>query len=84
MFAQVSPAEAEAKDDEAFKKYQDLKSHYNLMLSKSKNPYDFYNFVEKCVLEMEESEADNSKSKNREESLAALGMSKDDLQKLVQ
>jgi|LauGreDrversion4_2_1035121.scaffolds.fasta_scaffold57510_1 hypothetical protein len=54
------------------------------MLSKSKNPYDFYNFVEKCVLEMEESEADNSKSKNREESLAALGMSKDDLQKLVQ
>jgi hypothetical protein len=54
------------------------------MLSKSKNAYDFYNFVEKCVLEMEESERDNSKSKNREESLAALAMSKDDLQKLVQ
>jgi hypothetical protein len=32
---------------------------------------------------MEESEADNSKSKNKEETLQALGMNKDDLQKLV-
>jgi hypothetical protein len=33
---------------------------------------------------MEESERDNSKSKNKEETLLALGMNIDDLQKLVQ
>ena len=54
------------------------------MLSNSKNAYDFYNFVEKCVLEMEESEGDKSESKNKEESMASLGMVKEDLQKLVQ
>jgi hypothetical protein len=39
------------------------------MRAKAKNAYDFYNFVEKCVLEMEDSESDHSKTKNREETL---------------
>lgn len=51
-----------------------MKKHYNEMLSNAKNAYDFYNFVEKCVLEMEESEGVNQKSKNKEENLACIGM----------
>lgn len=57
MFGSVLSLEnLEEQNDEASKKYLDLKKHYNEMLSNSKNAYDFYNFVEKCVLEMEESE----------------------------
>ncbi len=63
----------------AFKKYTELRQHYITMRSKAKNAYDFYNFVEKCVLEMEDSENDQSKAKNKEETLQSLGMQNDDL-----
>lgn len=41
----------------AFVKYQELKSDYLKFRSKSKNTYDFYNIVEKSVLEMEGEES---------------------------
>lgn len=67
--------------DQAFKKYQDLRGHYITMRSRARNAYDFYNFVEKCVLEMEDD--DKSKANTDEAIQEQMGMSKDDLQKLV-
>jgi hypothetical protein len=48
--------------------------------AKSKNQYDFYNIVEKAVLEMEGEES----NRINEEQLKENGMAREDLQKIVQ
>jgi hypothetical protein len=63
--------------DQAFKKYQDLREHYTAVRSRARNAYDFYNFVEKCVLEMEDD--DKSKANTDEAMKEQMGMSKEDL-----
>jgi len=44
-------------DQSASKKYTDLKKDYAEFREKSRNQYDFYNLVEKSVLEMEGEES---------------------------
>ena len=63
--------------DQASKKYQDLRDHYTKIRSRTKNAYDFYNFIEKCVLEMEN---DDKNKINREEvMMEQIGLGKEDL-----
>jgi len=50
------------------------------MRKKAVNAYDFYNIIEKSVLEMEENETDRI----CEDLLKAQGMQREDLAKLVQ
>ena len=49
-----------------------MREHYNQIRSKAKNAYDFYNFVEKCVLEMEDD--DKSKANTEEVMREQMGM----------
>lgn len=60
--------------------YQVLKKDYVNFRAKSKNTYDFYNIVEKAVLEMEGEES----NRINEDQLKENGMCRDDLQKIVQ
>jgi hypothetical protein len=77
---------------QARKKYQDLKTDYCSLRKKATNAFDFYNLVEKSVLEMEDScllnNSDTQKDKERKETedklLQAQGMVRDDLQRIVQ
>ena len=62
------------------RKYKELKSEFERYRSESRSEYDFYNLIEKSVLEME-GESTN-RSSNNEEELKKYGMSKDDLNKL--
>ena len=50
--------ESESKEgDETHSKYLQLQSDYAKFRSKARNPYDYYNIVEKAVLEMEGEES---------------------------
>ncbi len=64
----------------AYKKYLILQKDYAEFREKSKNQYDFYNLVEKSVLEMEGEES----NRFNEEQLKENGITRDDLQKIVQ
>lgn len=79
MFEESKENNQEDKDS-AHSKYSQLKQDYIKFRSKSKNPYDYYNIVEKAVLEMEGEES----NRINEDQLKANGMSRDDLQKIVQ
>ena len=48
---------SKAEKENAQKKYEELKNDYIKFRSASKNAYDFYNIVEKSVLEMEGEES---------------------------
>lgn len=37
-------------------KYKELKKDYNICKGKAKNEYDFFNLIERCILEMEDNE----------------------------
>ena len=63
--------------DQASKKYQDLREHYTKIRSLAKNAYDFYNFIEKCVLEMEND--DKIKAISEEMMTEQMGLGKEDL-----
>jgi hypothetical protein len=63
--------------DQASKKYQDLREHYTKIRSRTKNAYDFYNFIEKCVLEMEND--DKNKINSEEVMMEQIGLGKEDL-----
>jgi hypothetical protein len=63
--------------DQASKKYQDLREHYTKLRSRAKNAYDFYNFIEKCVLEMEND--DKTKANTEEVMMDQMGLGKEDL-----
>ena len=63
--------------DQASKKYQDLREHYTKLRSRAKNAYDFYNFIEKCVLEMEND--DKTKANTEEVMMQQMGLGKEDL-----
>lgn len=71
--------EEEKEMDSAHSKYLVLKSDYIKFRAKSKNVYDFYNIVEKSVLEMEGEES----NRISEELLKDNGMKREDLQKIV-
>jgi len=58
-------------------KYKELKIDYQNHKAKARNAYDFYNLVEKSVLEMEEEEDVIS-----EEDVIANGLEKAELQKM--
>jgi hypothetical protein len=82
--SQSSPGEEDdgqnlSKDEkeQAFKKYQDLRQHYVKMRETAKNAYDFYNIVEKSVLEMEED--DKTKAYQEDIVLKSNCIDKDDL-----
>ena len=60
----------------AFTKYQDLRAHYTKLRAGAKNAYDFYNFIEKCVLEMEDD--DKCKANTDEVLKDQMGMTKED------
>ena len=63
--------------DQASKKYQDLREHYTKLRSRAKNANDFYNFIEKCVLEMEND--DKTKANTEEVMMQQMGLGKEDL-----
>lgn len=44
---------SKAEKEQAYKWYQELRSYFNGLREKSTNSYDFYNIIEKSVLEME-------------------------------
>ena len=50
--------DSESKEgDETHSKYLQLQSDYSRFRAKARNPYDYYNIVEKAVLEMEGEES---------------------------
>ena len=62
------------------KRYLELKKDYFGFRDKALNAYDFYNLIEKSVLEMEEED----KHTVTEEELRVNGMVKEDMTKLCQ
>ena len=46
------------------KRYVELKQDYLKFKQKARNEYDFYNLIEKTVLEMEDDELQNSNESN--------------------
>ena len=65
-----------------FKKYSDLKKDFQIYKDKSANSYDYYNLIEKTVLEMEESDDNNIKVSD--EMIQVNGMKREELSKMVQ
>ena len=57
MFGEEGENAQHAKDESTHHKYLELKKDYISLREKSKNTYDFYNIVEKSVLEMEGEES---------------------------
>jgi len=60
-------------------KFSELRKDYNDFRITSKNAYDYYNIIEKSVLEMEGEES----TRISEEILRENGMNRDDLYKIV-
>jgi len=63
------------------KNYQDLKKNYNSYKNNARSEYDFYNLIEKSILQMEGEESSRT---HNEEELKDNGMTKDDLYKICQ
>ena len=61
--------------EQAQKKYAELKTNYNSLRDKSANEFNFYNLVEKSVLEMEGEET----NRVSDELLHENGMHREDL-----
>lgn len=61
-------------------RFKELKKDYIFHQQKAKSDYDYYNQIEKCVLEIDET----SRSSNDQEILNKMGLDKEDLIKIVQ
>ena len=70
---------SKAEKEQSYKHYTELKHDYNILRERSLNGYDFYNLIEKSVLEMEGEET----NRISDEALLENGMKREDLQKLV-
>ena len=81
MFFPPMLEEDQEDSNNSFKKYQELRIDYTKFRSQAKNKYDYYNIVEKSVLEMENDDGTKSITV---ESLHENGMNSEDLHKLVQ
>lgn len=83
MFGEEGPgSENLSKEEKALthKKYQELQKDYQQLRTKAKNAYDYYNIIEKSVLEMEGEES----TRFNEEALAENGICREELHKIVQ
>ena len=65
-------------------KFKILKSDYTNCKSKSKNEYDFFNLIERCILGMEDDDTPDSKRNVSDQEFEDNGLSKDEMQKIVQ
>lgn len=66
---------SKAEKENSFKKYKDLIIDYNNLRSRSVNGYDFFNLIEKSVLEMEGEETNRISDGTLKEN----GMQREDL-----
>lgn len=65
-------------------KFKELKSDYTNCKGKSKNEYDFFNLIERCILGMEDDDTPNSKRNVADKEFEDNGLSKSEMQKIVQ
>jgi hypothetical protein len=69
--------------EQARRRYTELKEDYERMRARAKNAYDFYNVIEKSVLEMEGS-SENSERQMTDETLMKQGnLTREELNKVV-
>jgi hypothetical protein len=59
----------------------ELKKNYEVYRERARNGYDYYNMIERSVLEME---GEESKRDSDEEVLGGNGMKREELEKIVQ
>lgn len=66
--------------------YRTLKKEYLRCRSKSKNEYDFFNLVERCILGMEEDETPDQKNKRTipDKEFEANGLARDEMHQITQ
>jgi len=62
-------------------KFQQLKLEYTRCRSKSKNEYDFFNLVERCILGMEDDDTPDSANKMtiQDKEFEANGLARDEM-----
>lgn len=67
-------------------KFRELKKEYTRCRSKSKNEYDFFNLVERCILGMEEDETPEQKNKKTvsDQEFEANGLAREEMHQITQ